>query len=384
MSDYSVTNYNPNNVNDTLYAYQSNRTVATDPIQQVPKTNYASSVSLETPPDTFELSAESKIRKNKEKGMSTGLKWLLGIGVTAAAVYGAVVGHRALTKPSIEKVAKNFSEIFRRDVSKEEAQKLVSNYKEIFKIDNPDEFCNKLFKQVKKDYGYEKLDIPLEINYLTDSSLRAALDRLELGSWSAAEGVLRLNLGVTKNKPLTSHLKEELMNTLMHEFQHAKQTEIAYRTSAEKLLDAMQKCREKLDMKEYIENILKDKSELRNIARKENRTVEEVTKEFQHLLEICEKNKDELLKVQKDSFDKEKTNTVLKKLFGNMPKLEKESKEYELGMKYIDNKANYVQPTVNDSKYREQIIEKEAFGVEDKFDQIYNSFANIWRIPFFQ
>ena len=48
MSDYSVTNYNPNNINDTLYTYQSNRTVATNPIQQVPKTNYASSVSLET------------------------------------------------------------------------------------------------------------------------------------------------------------------------------------------------------------------------------------------------------------------------------------------------------------------------------------------------
>ena len=46
MSDYSVTNYNPNNINDTLYAYQSNRTVATNPIQQVPKTNYASSVRL--------------------------------------------------------------------------------------------------------------------------------------------------------------------------------------------------------------------------------------------------------------------------------------------------------------------------------------------------
>ena len=87
-----------------------------------------------------------------------------------------------------------------------------------------------------------------------------------------------------------------------------------------------------------------------------------------------------LLKVQKDSFDKEKTNTVLKKLFGNMPKLKKESKEYELGMKYIDNKANYVQPTVNDSKYREQIIEKEAFSVSDMSDEIYNYFSDIWRL----
>ena len=129
MTDYSVTGYNPNNAYDTLYARPNQNIVVSDSIPQATtRTNYAK-VSHETPPDTFELSAESNVKKNKEKGMSTGMKWLIGIGITAATVYGCIVGHRALNKPSLEKVAKNFSEIFRKDISKEEAQKLADRYK---------------------------------------------------------------------------------------------------------------------------------------------------------------------------------------------------------------------------------------------------------------
>ena len=63
MTDYSVTGYNPNNAYDTLYARQNQNIVVSDSIPQATtRTNYAK-VSLETPPDTFELSAESKIKR---------------------------------------------------------------------------------------------------------------------------------------------------------------------------------------------------------------------------------------------------------------------------------------------------------------------------------
>ena len=78
--------------------------------------------------------ASEQIQKPQKEGLSKGAKWALGIAGTAAAIYGSVVLHRHLTKPPIEKVAKNFSEIFRRDVSKEEALKMTEKYKEIFKI----------------------------------------------------------------------------------------------------------------------------------------------------------------------------------------------------------------------------------------------------------
>ena len=129
MSDYSVTGNNPNKVVDALYTNQSNRVVATNQIPQATRTNYVPNVSFDTPPDTFELSAESKIKNNKEKGMSTGLKALLWIGGTAAAIYGCVVGHRAMTKPSLEILQKNFTDIFRREVSKDEAKLLANKYR---------------------------------------------------------------------------------------------------------------------------------------------------------------------------------------------------------------------------------------------------------------
>ena len=86
--------------------------------------------------DVVELSAEKEIKTKKKEGLSTGAKWAIGLATVATATYGCVVGHRMLTKPSIEKVAKNFSEIFRRDVSKEEALKITERYKEIFKIND--------------------------------------------------------------------------------------------------------------------------------------------------------------------------------------------------------------------------------------------------------
>ena len=63
------------------------------------------------PQDVVQISAGDKIKEscNSEKtGMSTGAKWALGIAGSIAAIYGAVVGHRMLTKPSIEKSCKGF------------------------------------------------------------------------------------------------------------------------------------------------------------------------------------------------------------------------------------------------------------------------------------
>lgn len=371
MSDYSVTNYNPNNINDTLYTYQSNRTVATNPIQQVPKTNYASSVSLEIPPDTFELSAESKIRgKSEKKGMSTGLKALLWIGGTAAAVYGAVVGHRALTKLSIEKVAKNFSEIFRRDVSKEEAQKLVNNYKEILNIENAEEFYNKVFEQVKKDYGYEKLNIPLVFK---ESNSKAA------AGWEVKRG--EVFIFRSKDKPISRYERKRTLINLIHEFQHAKQSEYQYRTSPAKTLKAL----DDNSTRRYFAQILDYSEEtIEKIAKSMNMSVKDFRK---MIIEECKKDKVEG-SVNKNGnklkFDKEKAEKRLQELFGHLTPFEKGSKEYELGLKYIENESKYIPHQIDEVLYKKQLLEAEAYGTEPKFEEIYNSFANIWRIPFFQ
>ena len=114
--------------------------------------------------DTLNISASDKIKtQQKEKGMSTATKVGLTVVGALATTYACVVGHRMLTKPSIEKVAQNFSEIFRRDVSKEEAQKMVKEYKDVFTTKEKDDFVKKIFEQIKKDYGYQDKKLPLKL-----------------------------------------------------------------------------------------------------------------------------------------------------------------------------------------------------------------------------
>ena len=232
MSNVTVTNYSPYNMYQ-LYGYQYPAFKGAQIIQQSGVTQPVQTLSgviFNTPPDTDTFSASNQIQnKSNDKGMSTGMKWLLGIAGTAATIYGCVVAHRAITKPSLEKVAKDFSEIFRRDVSKEEAQKLVNNYKEILNIENAEDFYNRAFEQVKKDYGYEKLNIPL---LFQDSRGKAA------AGWEVKDG--EVFIFRSKDKPISRYERKNTLISLIHEFQHAKQSEFEYRTSPSKILKALE------------------------------------------------------------------------------------------------------------------------------------------------
>ena len=337
--------------------------------------------------DTVNFSAEEKFQnesKSKKSGLSKGAKWALGIAGTAAAVYGYVVGHRILTKPTIEKVAQNFSEIFRRDISTEEAQKIVNKYKDILDIKNTEEFCKKAFEQVKKDYGYDNLGINLKIEYMPDTKISTILSREAGASWNASDGVITLHVPDVKNAkyPLDKSQKSELISGLLHEFQHTKQTEIAYRTSPEKLAQAYEKKVSKNNMLEYINKQLDNTYALKKYAENHNITVEEAKKQLEKLKKIYNENKAEI----EEGFRKARGNIteeyrkMLDKLFGKYEKLKPDSEEYNLGMKYIENQANYINGRDDYSGYRAQILEKEAHAVNDKYNKIYNYFANPWRI----
>ena len=374
MSDYSVTNYNPNNAYDTLYVRQNQNVVAYDTLpQQTTRTNYVPKVSLETPPDTFELSAESKIKKNKEKSMPTWLKGVLWVGGTAAAAYGIVVGHRALNKPSLEKVAKNFSEIFRKNISNEEAQKMVSSYKEIFKTDNVDDFCKKIFEQVKKDYGYENSDIVLEIHKLKDNTTVK-----DLGAWVTGQGTMELYPVVTDVGKISLENRKTLFGAIIHEFQHVKQTEYAYRTNMEKLAEAIFKNEFKGEdtitkLKEILDNSIK----LKKVAEHWKESEENTRQKLQELLNKA-KNGEEVVLHMNSNINTIKTS--LNRVFGSFEQFAKDSDNYKQGLRYIDNKKNYIRPEKDRKGYMEQLIENEAYTAEDKSKEIANSFESIWRV----
>ena len=218
MSIDSVTSYNPNNVNDTLYAYQSRRTVGTNRIQQVPQANYSSNVSLDAPPDTCELSAESKIRgkskDNKEKGMSTGLKWLLGTAGVFAAGFAA---HKfippMLVKSRVEK-------IFLENFTKDETKAIQKKYQDILKISDKDEFLDKLFAELKRDYKLDNIPIKLGKTYTKgekSGAIRGA------AHFSPDHRKPYLDLEVDK-----TYDNQTLLKHITHELRHAKQDLTCY------------------------------------------------------------------------------------------------------------------------------------------------------------
>ena len=135
-------------------------------------------------------------------------------------------------------------------------------------------------------------------------------------------------------------------------------------------------------MLEYINKQLDNTYALKKYAENHNITVEEAKKQLEKLKKIYNENKAEI----EEGFRKARGNIteeyrkMLHKLFGKYEKLKPDSEEYNLGMKYIENQANYINGRDDYSGYRAQILEKEAHAVNDKYNKIYNYFANPWRI----
>ena len=324
--------------------------------------------------DTLNISASDKIKtQQKEKGMSTATKVGLTIVGAFVTTYACVVGHRMLTKQSIEKVAQNFSEIFRRDVSKDEAQKMADRYKEILKESDVDSLCSKLFNQVKKDYGYENINIKLDIDKITEEARKKEAG----GGWILNKARVTLRPYCVNGQKMTASDKKQILNTLMHEFQHVKQAEIAYRTNAEKYIQIIRKNNElptgdKLKKElEEMKAILKDDGRLKTWARERNQTVEQLKTDINKALN----NKDYSAFI---NFNEKECRQNLENLFGKYPKLKINSEEYKKGEKYLENEANYISAYDNETGYLEQILEKEAYGAEKKLKLFYEYIKSIW------
>ena len=343
---------------------------------------------LSYPPDTVEISAKDKIQKQqKSKGMSTATKVGLTVVGGLATAYACVVGHRYLTKPSIEKVAQNFSEIFRKDISKDEATQMVNKYKEIFKEDDVEKFCTNIFEQIKKDYGFKKANIKLKIKRMPDAKLSTIRTKHELASYNARDGVLTL-CPTHSSKGFVSPMdKQEIFDSVIHEFQHALQSQYAYRTNATKYIEAMQAYssgESRNIAEELIANIktkLSSTYDLKQYMKEYNlKSVEEAKKELEILIKVLEENREEVNKL-KTTFNKDEQLARLKGIWGDAENFKTGSKEYELGLKYIDNCTHYIYPNKsNYEQYKNQLLEKEAFGTQPKAKEIYSYFANPWRI----
>ena len=318
MSDYSVTIYNPNNAYDTLYVRQNQNVVAYDTIpQQTSRTNYGAKVFLETPPDTFELSAESKIKKNKEKSMPTGMQWLLGtVGVVAAGFATHKFVPPMLVKSRVEK-------IFLENFTKDEAKAIQKKYQDILKISDKDEFLDKLFAELKKDYKLDNVPIKLDKTFAkgTESgAIRGA------AHFSPDHSKPYLDLGIDK-----TYDNQTLLKHITHELRHAKQDLACYQVGT----------------REDLISVYKDR--LKDTFSKENWSQEKIDENATELV-------DEVIKF----YDKI-----------GIKKMDSTSRNYDWGKKILNSYRTYANKS--DEAYRTTLYETEAKTTEILMDRMVNN-----------
>ncbi len=330
----------------------------------------------EQKPDTVEISSKQK----KKEGMSTGMKLLLGISGTGAAIYGALVTHRVLTRPSLEKLQQEFKEIFRREVSLEEIPDMLKKYQDILEIKDEKEFCQKAFEQVKKDYGYADTNIQLVLDESTDGILG--------GGWHSSGNDFRIyykNILEHNGNVFDRQTKSNILGTFFHEFQHVKQTEYCIRTDIDKYVNNIKN--DALLNQTYITNLselLKSKEKLAEVAKQNNMTVEQVINTANQKLEVLKtKGYQEIPDYVKEvNAQVDTIKTRLNKQFGKYKKFKPGSEEYKLGEQYTQNYGNYIEAQKDSAnkEYKEQILEKEAFKAEYMSKDIPKRLRSIWNV----
>ena len=338
---------------------------------------------LSYPPDTVELSAENKIKaqnQKKKQGMSTAAKVGLTVVGGLATAYACVVGHRMLTKPSIEKVAQNFSEIFRRDISKEEAQKMVKEYKDVFTIKEKDDFIKKIFEQIKKDYGYQDKKLPLKLENLGGKDKNG---RIVSAHWNPFFSNIAINTEVLKDMPqkLTKRNQNKICDDLIHEFQHVKQSEFAYRTNTQR----------------YLNHISNDNKAVRSLLFYLKKSPDWFIKEFTEHNSLFDNEKEAkefikkaIPKLEKNEFSDDETileicNAIkdakyrdAEIVFKDFETFKINDLNYKKGLDYLEAQERYT--NADYEIYSNSLLEKEAYGTADKIKTLYKYISNPWQV----
>lgn len=151
-------------------------------------------------PDTFEV---------KDKNLSKTSKVLLSLAGLAAATFGTVYGIKKYNVTNIKNIQKAFNETFMRDdITPEMARAMKARYREIEKIKDPKEYAKALFEEAKKNYGFENSPI-----------------KLIFEPHENAYGFCRRDNSVISITPEGLKHRKHILNTIHHEFRHAKQNE---------------------------------------------------------------------------------------------------------------------------------------------------------------
>ncbi len=284
--------------------------------------------------DSFDKETFTTKSENK-KGMSKGLKWLLGLGSIGTI---ATIAFFALKTKKIpfEDVQKALSEIFEKDFSKEEAENLIKKYTELYKEKDSKTYYNKLVEQLKKDYGIENVNTTLKLEQTIN------LTEYQVGGMAARNGEITIFPQNMKN-----HGDESGFNTLFHELKHMQQYAELW----------------KADSEEFLKAVTEDGCISANKA--------------------LQDAKQELMKggmskeqAEKYAFDElyKRIKKEMEPVYKNLQKYEKDSPEYKKGIAYLDSLIKNRTGVPIDKKgyeeYRNLLCEKEAFKCGDNADKL--------------
>lgn len=271
--------------------------------------------------------------KNKKEGFFQRHWDKLLLGAAAAAIAAGIVltKGKLWAKPqaqSLEKIHQNLAEIFgKKDLTKEQAEAMLKKYREISQVKDKTEYIKQLFAQVKQDFGYtDNNKIYLTINTKL-SKLSDVLKR------KSAAGAFHPETGELMVCKLDS--KQDIFANMLHEFTHAKQFEIGYRAS---------NARATL-IEKYITNIKRD---LPDIYKKDPKAA----------AKLMEKEAD-------------KTITIRRKIYGDLPIFKEGSQEDIQARKYLHAWQNYTKAEESVKGNKNNLLEQEAYRVTNLAKEVY-------------
>lgn len=278
-------------------------------------------INTQTPYDS--TSFTSKQNKKKSFLQKHFGEILVGAGVLAAGVF--LTKGKLWGKPNLGKVQRNFTEIFgKKNITTEETEKLIQKYREIYNINNKDEFITQAFNQIKKDFGYENTSMRLEISH--EKEINEA-------------GLLNLGRSNVKRIRIYSEdSKENIFNTIAHEFGHMRQDEYMFRVNPEKWAQ--------INKDSIFEAVLKN-DELKKIHDKS-------PQEFNDI--ILKLNNEEL--------------KVLETNFGHLPKFKEDSSEYIQVKKYFKAKSSYTEDKKSPINYYFNALERNAKRIGNLMQEV--------------
>lgn len=205
-------------------------------LNQIRNNNFVRNGYCNTNPTMKGLNSDTVILTGKPSTKSSNDKTirnvLIGLGATAIAVAGGILGHHAIQVNKLNKAFKaidtkfakleqnlpevqsKFQEIFRRkNLTLEQTKEMLAQYKNLerMRIDknvSNQDYIRNVFDVASKNYGLENGNIKLTFSSMKGTSAS--------GDWWALKNQLRVKSGLSK---------EQGFSIIHHELRHAKQTQ---------------------------------------------------------------------------------------------------------------------------------------------------------------